>query len=358
MQLLIAGSSFGLCLSAEAHHSRAGFDVDSITAFQGRVTNFNWSNPHVYIEVEAVDDSGAEATWVIETDAIPILLRSGWTPQSVSVGDPVLVRANPGKEGNEQHGLLVSLAKDDGTILLPRAHFERDLAPARATARAESLAGVWELPFGETGDFMTRWATHPLTPAGLAGFESFTPADRPSGKCIPNPTPQFMAMPFLNEIELLDDRVIMRSEFLDAERVIYLDGREHPADGPRTNQGHSIGRWEDDVLVVDTTLFADHRAPIRAVRGSSRPDSRAQGRCSVGRTAACRGALAPERRRHGCGYRVYRRGPRVPGRAFHRYARVALRAGLRAFELHVHAAVGPCGCGLPSKQTGITTDAR
>ncbi len=266
IQLCLTGSLLGLCLAAGAHHSRAGFDLDSITAFEGRVTSFNWSNPHVYIEVEATDGSGTGANWVIETDAIPILLRSGWTPQSVGVGDAVLVRANPGKPGNEQHGLLVSLAKDDGTILLPRAHFERDLAPARSTARAESLAGVWELPFGETGDFMTRWAVHPLTPAGLAGFESFTPGDRPSGKCISNPTPQFMAMPFLNEIELLDDRVIMRSEFLDAERVIYTDGRGHPADGPRTNQGHSIGRWEGDTLVVDTTLFADHRAPIRGPR--------------------------------------------------------------------------------------------
>ena len=256
----------GLSVPAVAHHSRAGFELDAVTAVQGRVSGFTWSNPHVYIEIEAVDDTGAESAWVIETDAIPILLRSGWTPESVSVGDVVLVRANPGKEGNEQHGLLVSVAKEDGTILLPRAHFQRDLAPVRATARAESLAGVWELPFGETGDFMRRWSAHELTPAGAAGFESFTPADRPSGKCIANPTPQFMAMPFLNEVELYDDRVIIRSEFLDAERVVYMDGREHPTDGPRSNQGHSIGSWEDDVLVIDTTLFEDHRAPIRGPR--------------------------------------------------------------------------------------------
>lgn len=262
----IAAWLLGLSVPAAAHHSRAGFELDSVTAVQGRVSSFNWSNPHVYIGIEAVDEAGVEASWVIETDAIPILLRSGWTPESVSVGDRVLVRANPGKEGNEQHGLLVSIAKEDGAILLPRAHFERDLAPARAAARARSLAGVWELPFGETGDFMQRWAAHELTPAGRTGFESFRPADRPSGKCIANPTPQFMAMPFLNDVELHDDRVIMRSEFLDAERMIYMDGREHPDDGPRTNQGHSIGWWEDDVLVIDTTQFEDHRAPIRGPR--------------------------------------------------------------------------------------------
>ena len=35
------------------------------------------------------------------------------------------------------------------------------------------------------------------------------------------------------------------------DRFVYLDGRSHPTGGPRTNEGHSIGWWEDDVLVVD-----------------------------------------------------------------------------------------------------------
>ena len=37
-----------------------------------------------------------------------------------------------------------------------------------------------------------------------------------------------------------------------------MDGREHPEDGERTNQGHSIGWWEGNTLVVDTTHFKDH----------------------------------------------------------------------------------------------------
>lgn len=41
-----------------------------------------------------------------------------------------------------------------------------------------------------------------------------------------------------------------------------MDGRGHPNGSERSVQGHSIGRWEGDVLVVDTTNFAEHRAPI------------------------------------------------------------------------------------------------
>ena len=39
-----------------------------------------------------------------------------------------------------------------------------------------------------------------------------------------------------------------------------MDGRGHPENGERTNQGHSIGFWEGEVLVVDTALFADYRS--------------------------------------------------------------------------------------------------
>ena len=54
--------------------------------------------------------------------------------------------------------------------------------------------------------------------------------------------------------------MILRSEFFDVTRTVYMDGRGHPVNGERTNQGHSIGWWEGDTLVVDTTLLADHRA--------------------------------------------------------------------------------------------------
>ena len=46
--------------------------------------------------------------------------------------------------------------------------------------------------------------------------------------------------------------------------TIYMDGRGHPGNGEPSNQGHSIDRWEGDVLVVDSTLFEENRAGNRA----------------------------------------------------------------------------------------------
>ena len=53
--------------------------------------------------------------------------------------------------------------------------------------------------------------------------------------------------------------MLIKNEFYSVDRTIYTDGRDHPLDANRTNQGHSIGHWEADALIVDTIFFADHR---------------------------------------------------------------------------------------------------
>ena len=67
---------------------------------------------------------------------------------------------------------------------------------------------------------------------------------------------------YLTDIKLGDDAVVIRNEFYGAERTIYMDSRNHPENGQRTIQGHSIGHWEGDTLVIDSTLFADFRSSI------------------------------------------------------------------------------------------------
>ena len=242
-----------------AHHSRAGFDMDSVVAVQGTVTRFEWSNPHVYIYMESHDGGGEPLEWEIETDAIPVLARNGWTADLVEPGDVVSVRGNPGKESAARHALLVSIRTADGRVLTPRRHVDA----SRAVAQATDISGVWELPT-DYGDFNQRWAEVALTEQGATARAAYdSRLHRPAAKCIATPSPGVLIMPFLNEIELGDEIVTMRSEFFNSERTIYMDGREHPEDGERTNQGHSIGWWEGEVLVVDTRLFEDHRAPIR-----------------------------------------------------------------------------------------------
>lgn len=63
--------------------------------------------------------------------------------------------------------------------------------------------------------------------------------------------------PFPFEIDQTHDALIFRYEYYDQVRVIFMDGRGHPGDDyPHTKMGHSIGHWDGDELVVDTTHIA------------------------------------------------------------------------------------------------------
>lgn len=64
----------------------------------------------------------------------------------------------------------------------------------------------------------------------------------------------YMQAPFPFEIYQDNKLIVFRMEYFDMTRVIFMDGRPHPpADAPHTKNGHSVGHWEGDELVVDTT---------------------------------------------------------------------------------------------------------
>lgn len=242
------------------HHSEAAFDSDTVVAFTGTVTNFSWRNPHVYIDVATTLANGQQIEWQVETGATPLLARSGWSQDSLAQGDEVTVRAHPSREPERRYALLLSLEKEDGTVL------EQALRDAESTASAADLSGVWKGSPPGYGGFLQQFDSIPLTAKGAAArdrYDMFT--ENPAAGCIAYPSPSIVVagFAFLTEIEVDADVVVMRNEWFDAERTIFMDGRAHPVGGERTIQGHSIGWWEDETLVVDTTHFADHRAPYQ-----------------------------------------------------------------------------------------------
>ena len=240
--LAIAGTT------ASAHHSPAAFDLANQITIQGKVSRFDWTNPHVYIYV-TVTTAGQPTEWAIETDGTSLLTRSGWNRDTLSVGSVVTVRANPDRNVARSHALLISMALANGTVLTPRSN------GTDGVSKAVTLAGVWN---GLRGFAARKVGTIRPTPRGFAAVKVFTVAANPVTNCMPYATPFLTSLPYLNEIDVQKDRISIRNEFLNVDRTVYTDGRGHPKGGPRTIQGHSIGRWEGNVLVVDSTLFSDH----------------------------------------------------------------------------------------------------
>jgi len=265
-------------LEAGAHHSAKIFDPDTVLALPGTVTRFSWTNPHTYIYVETAGENGEAVEWELETDAIPILVRSGWSSESFTPGERVLVRARPDRNRARHHALLVSIEKEDGTVMSARSYFLARADDPSRLHRAENFSGIWELRFEDYAAFYAAWGQVALTEKGRAASAAYdVRLDSPAARCIAPPLPSLLVAPYLFQIELRDDAVVIRNERFNAERIIYTDGRGHPANGAlTTNQGHSIGHWEGDTLVVDTTLFADNRAPVSGQQGNEGVPSGAQ----------------------------------------------------------------------------------
>jgi hypothetical protein len=256
-----------ICFQASAHHSEAGYDSTSVAAFEGTVKEYGWRNPHVYITVEATNEAGEPVEWLVETGATPIMARSGWTRQSLSPGDFVSVRGHPDKRAGHYGVILLSLTKQDGTVLA-QVHS----APEQGNTRAETIEGVWRGIPDSIGAFSQALNAAPLTPAGEHARANYNYLnDTRAAECIAPASPRIIMsnVLYLSEITIDDDIVTIRSEYLDAVRTVYMDGRDHPADVEPTPQGHSIGRWEDGALIVDTIAFAEQQS----VNGQGVPSS-------------------------------------------------------------------------------------
>lgn len=104
--------------AAYAHHSFAMFDSESQIKLRGKVTDFQWQNPHVYIEIDAQDvnakDKGTKS-WTIECANPGILNRIGWKFNMVKVGDEVTLIVAPLRSG-EPAALLKQITLPDGKV--------------------------------------------------------------------------------------------------------------------------------------------------------------------------------------------------------------------------------------------------
>src|SRR6187397_1097560 len=84
--------------SAWGHHSFAMFDLDKEVTLDGVVKEFQWTNPHVFLQMGASDGKGGATEWSLEMGAPGMLSRTGWKSSTLKVGDKVTVVFNPLKD--------------------------------------------------------------------------------------------------------------------------------------------------------------------------------------------------------------------------------------------------------------------
>ncbi|HSG33961.1 MAG TPA: hypothetical protein VLA37_05450 [Sphingomonadaceae bacterium] len=109
--------------------------------------------------------------------------------------------------------------------------------------------GFVEFPQGEYGGLLVK-------PEALARAAEWTPSDEMtlSRVCAAPSIIYTEQGPFPFEIHQTPELIVFKYEYFDQVRLIHMDGRDHPpADAPHSKVGHSVGHWEGDELVIDTT---------------------------------------------------------------------------------------------------------
>jgi hypothetical protein len=83
-----------------AHHGNASYDTTKTVTVKGTVTDYVWANPHVFVKLDAKDDSGNTAHWIVEGQNPVSMMAIGWTKNTFKPGDEVEIDAMQAKNGN------------------------------------------------------------------------------------------------------------------------------------------------------------------------------------------------------------------------------------------------------------------
>jgi hypothetical protein len=194
--------------------------------------------------------------------------RTGWTRDSLIVGDRITARVHPAQDGRP-YGMLESIDKD-GEVLSIGVVFTPLVTVSASTLEGRWIAAnpseLFDYPGGLDGFFNYHLNLSEAGRAAQAEYDELSD-ENPDSTCIGRPTPASIVSSSLFPLEIqfdeAEETILIRSAGSDEERTVYMDGRSHPGSGERSLGGHSTGRWDGAVLIVDTRNFADHRSPYQ-----------------------------------------------------------------------------------------------
>ncbi len=283
-----AGAFLVLALAVSAvsaHHAGTAYEQGKRVELKGTVSKFEFVNPHAYVYFIVQDAKGGQQPWRCELSASATLARLGWTKSTFVVGQKVTFKGAPGKN-EENVCVLNSFVFENGQELSAREDFTKGgpnpvatlakstARPARLANGRPNLAGPWLSgafaargrgvggppgggpggpPGGPAGGARGGGGME-VTAAGAAAGASYQqPFDDPAIKCdIGNIIFGWSHDGHVNEIVQNDKQILLKYGYMDFVRTIYLDQAEHPKNIVPSRGGHSIGKWDGDVLVVDT----------------------------------------------------------------------------------------------------------
>lgn len=144
-----AAASFGG--PAAAHHSFAMFDLSQHRVVDGRVTAWNYNNPHSWLHVDALDENGEMQTWSFEGASPVHAARQGVNGTTFRKGEQVRIVMSPLRDGRRA-GAMCFVVKEDGSFARPNdgtCNSEQVIARWQQNGWVESMEHLQEQPAQE-----------------------------------------------------------------------------------------------------------------------------------------------------------------------------------------------------------------
>ena len=116
--IFVAGAAIVLETAAFSHHGASAYDRNNRITLKASITEFKWTNPHVYILFDAPDPKGNTDHWSCESINPGMLSKQGWSRRTLNAGDKVTIIGFPAKSGSKVM-LLEKLILADGRELTP-----------------------------------------------------------------------------------------------------------------------------------------------------------------------------------------------------------------------------------------------
>jgi len=304
-------------VSALAHHGGGTFDLSKSVTYEGKLTKVELVNPHSWLYFDVTDATGKVSHHRCEMRSVHVLRRSGWSQELFPVGQKITVEAAPDKidpsscylntikfdNGShmDRYGQYVkaegTIREVRGPVVVPSTarelrrptgepNISGDWAPEQVVMVDPRGTGGGLVPLGRLGEYKPgertgggggrRGAGAPagprlyggteLTELGTQAAASFAQKDNPRFRC--ETTSITFDWTFdgpVNRIAQNKDTILVQYGQMGLKRTIYMNLKQHPANIKPSRAGHSIGRWEGDVLVVDTVGFLPGvlNAPVR-----------------------------------------------------------------------------------------------
>jgi hypothetical protein len=276
---------------AYAHHSRSNYDMREFLEYDGTVVEFSWSNPHAYVVIDTVDETGQPARLLLEMNSKIILSGMGWNGDTLAVGDEIRVRGNPDRRANRKQLFVAYVVDRTGERMWsfgrPRDERERqengNPNPLRiqATIGSSDFSGIWNRA-RVTGEQRPRRdpfapADLPLTEKGKAAAKEFDPNDDPSFECLPATLPRTVVPVLPLQFKwVADDLLSIQYEANDVVREVHMGKSSFPANV--SPPGRAPGRSQlpgsehhDGMRWAERRASVSHHAPRYGSRECAAP---------------------------------------------------------------------------------------